>query len=34
MTVSLAKIRSWLNGGAKSPNEKVEKGRLKRVLGA
>jgi hypothetical protein len=33
-TVAVAKIRSWLDGGAKSPNEKVEKQRLKQLLGA
>jgi hypothetical protein len=31
-TVSVAKLRSWLEGGAKSPNQKVEKERLKGLL--
>lgn len=30
--VSVGKLQSWLNGGAKSPNEKVEKDRLKQLL--
>jgi hypothetical protein len=33
-TVAVTKIRSWLDDGAKSPNEKVEKERLKQLLGA
>ena len=31
-TVSMAKIRSWLDGGAKSPNEQVQKNRLRDLL--
>ena len=31
-TVSMRKIREWLDGGAKSPNEKVTKERLKGLL--
>lgn len=31
--VSMAKVKSWLDGGAKSPNEKVAKERLKHLLG-
>ena len=31
-TVSMRKVREWLNGGAKSPNEKVMKERLKGLL--
>ena len=31
-TVSMAKLRSWLDGGAKSPNEQVQKNRLKQLL--
>jgi hypothetical protein len=31
-TVSMAKVRSWLDGGAKSPKEKVQKNRLKELL--
>lgn len=30
--VMVGKVRSWLEGGAKSPNEKVEKERLKGML--
>ena len=31
-TVSMAKVRSWLDGGAKSPNEQVQKNRLRQLL--
>ena len=31
-TVTLRKMREWLEGGSKSPNEKVEKERLKRLI--
>ena len=31
-TVSMRKVREWLDGGAKSPNEKVTKERLKGLL--
>ena len=30
--LSVGKLQSWLNGGAKSPSEKVEKERLKQRL--
>jgi hypothetical protein len=32
-TVSVGKLQMWLDGGAKSPNEKVAKSRLKEILG-
>jgi hypothetical protein len=32
-TVSVAKLRAWLSGGGKSPNELVAKKRLREVLG-
>jgi len=32
-TVSVGKLQRWLDGGAKSPNEKVAKSRLKEILG-
>ena len=31
-TVSLHRVREWLNGACKSPNEKVTKARLKGLL--
>jgi hypothetical protein len=31
-TVSLAKVRSWLDDGAKSPKEQVQKNRLRELL--
>jgi hypothetical protein len=31
-TVTVKKVREWLDGGAKSPNEKVTKERLKAML--
>jgi hypothetical protein len=31
-TVTVAKLNSWLDGGAKSPNEQVQKKRLKERL--
>jgi hypothetical protein len=31
-TVTVKKVREWLEGGAKSPNEKVTKERLKGLL--
>ena len=31
-TVSVRKLQSWLDGGGKSPNEKVAKSRLKEIL--
>jgi hypothetical protein len=31
-TVSMRKVREWLDGGAKSPSEKVTKERLKGLL--
>jgi hypothetical protein len=30
--VSVGKVKSWLEGGAKSPNEQVEKNRLRELL--
>jgi hypothetical protein len=30
--VSVGKLRSWLNGGGKSPNEQVMKSRLREML--
>jgi hypothetical protein len=30
--VSVGKVKTWLEGGAKSPNEQVEKNRLKYLL--
>jgi hypothetical protein len=30
--VTVAKVNSWLDGGAKSPNEQVQKTRLKERL--
>jgi hypothetical protein len=32
-TVSVAKLRAWLVGGGKSPNEQVAKKRLRDMLG-
>ena len=32
-TVSVAKLRAWLAGGSKSPNEQVAKKRLRDILG-
>jgi hypothetical protein len=32
-TVSVAKLRSWLSGGGKSPNELATKKKLREVLG-
>ena len=31
-TVTVAKLNSWLDGGAKSPNEQMQKKRLKERL--
>ena len=31
-TVSVGKVKSWLDGGARSPNERLEKNRLKELL--
>ena len=31
-TVSMGKVQDWLNGGAKSPSEKLTKERLKGLL--
>jgi hypothetical protein len=31
-TVAVAKVKSWLEGGARSPNERLEKNRLKELL--
>jgi hypothetical protein len=31
-TVSVGKVLSWLDGGARSPNEQVKKNRLKERL--
>jgi hypothetical protein len=31
-TVRMAKVHDWLNGAAKSPNEKVVKERLKGMM--
>jgi hypothetical protein len=31
-TVSMAKMQEWLNGASKSPNEKLVKERLKRMM--
>ncbi len=31
-TVSVGKLQAWLDGGGKSPNEQVEKARLKEIL--
>ena len=31
-TITLKKIRDWINGGAKSPNEAVMKKRLRELL--
>ena len=32
-TVSVGKLQSWLDGGARSPNEQVAKSRLRDILG-
>jgi len=31
-TISVGKVRSWLDGGARSPSERVQKNRLKELL--
>jgi len=31
-TVSIGKLQGWLDGGGKSPNEQVEKSRLREIL--
>ena len=31
-TVTVSKLNSWLDGGARSPNEQVQKNRLKERL--
>lgn len=31
-TLSIGKLQSWLNGGAKSPSEQVERNRLRKLL--
>jgi hypothetical protein len=31
-TLSVGKLQSWLNGGAKSPSEQVQRNRLKWLL--
>ena len=31
-TVSVGKVKSWLDGGARSPTERLEKNRLKQLL--
>jgi hypothetical protein len=33
-TLSMRKVEDWLNGGAKSPSERLLKERLKELLGS